>query len=608
MACTARIGITLILVVSISLGFNVLVVQSNDLLTLSHNSSHSGGELSSSLGQNLIFEYNETLLESSLQLSILDLNLSTFSEIQLVFIVNGDLSTKSGLSVVFVINSTEITFLIERIYQDSSIHQIKKGFVLEEKIIGDLNITINFQGIAPSGQSGILTILSDSSFSNLEISAIDEIEKEITVTPNTIAFEGVMLGSKEYRALSVIENDYNDSISCTIIVSFTANDFSSFGKTLNILVNSSEQSSINFYDNTDNLLQTELVLEIGINIVELIFKVDYCPDVIQLSDLILSGYIENTNKDDLYYEFEWINEISELIDISSLKPMSNHSEQILNLSISLSFEGSTVYTGIALHVVQDSIILGTKLISLSKQTSEIQSIIIETYTGNYDEDLFIKLEADFSGTGTIYMYNSTSISIQSIVHIREQKYERVLEEKIEIETSSFGPTVVSFYDVINIEDSSKNYLANITMDLFFFDLNFESLTVSLRVKKIPKMSKIFNNQGHLEISEQISLLNDFNEIEVVISILGNGAAITIENLQYSLLLSTENSQTNNPAEFTDIPFFKTPKNIAVGLFVLFDCWLLMGIILRIYKGHKLRKKQHTENDEFILEIAQLSQD
>jgi len=34
----------------------------------------------------------------------------------------------------------------------------------------------------------------------------------------------------------------------------------------------------------------------------------------------------------------------------------------------------------------------------------------------------------------------------------------------------------------------------------------------------------------------------------------------------------------------------------------------MGIILRIYRGHKIKKKCQTENDEFILEIAQLSQD
>jgi hypothetical protein len=63
-----------------------------------------------------------------------------------------------------------------------------------------------------------------------------------------------------------------------------------------------------------------------------------------------------------------------------------------------------------------------------------------------------------------------------------------------------------------------------------------------------------------------------------------------------------------PQDEFNIPFFKVPKNIFLGIFVLFDCWLVMGILMRIYRGRKHRKTQKVENDEFILEIAQLSQE
>ena len=147
------------------------------------------------------------------------------------------------------------------------------------------------------------------------------------------------------------------------------------------------------------------------------------------------------------------------------------------------------------------------------------------------------------------------------------------------------------------------------MELSASDSNFQSISLSLFVNDEAISTKSILDEGDVHLVFQVVLNEAFNEIRFSLSILGQGSTLTFENMRY--LLKQGVNDSNNPLlpqnEFS-IPFFKVPKNIFLGIFVLFDCWLVMGIMMRIYKGRKLRKKQQAENDEYILEIFQLTKE
>ncbi|MFW9853302.1 MAG: hypothetical protein ACFFDS_10175, partial [Candidatus Thorarchaeota archaeon] len=108
--------IILIMISCITLEHTQLVDSSTDLLNVTNSShKHTRGVLSSTLGLNLMYEYNETTQESTFQLSLADVSLSFFNELELIFKVDGDQSTKSGISIIFDFNFTQVSYIIERI-------------------------------------------------------------------------------------------------------------------------------------------------------------------------------------------------------------------------------------------------------------------------------------------------------------------------------------------------------------------------------------------------------------------------------------------------------------------------------------------------------------
>ena len=182
------------------------------------------------------------------------------------------------------------------------------------------------------------------------------------------------------------------------------------------------------------------------------------------------------------------------------------------------------------------------------------------------------------------------------------------EESLVFETPSYGSIALLFYDVIFIENASVEYRNDFLMEFSVSDYNFDSITLTCYVNDIATYTKTFRNPGDVHVSEEITYTEGINELDYILIILGGGSDITIENMRYSLQQITGSENGVLPTGGIDIPFFQLPKNFFLGVFVLFDCWLVMGIMLRIYKGRKLRKSRQTENDEFILEIAQMSQD
>ena len=601
--------IILIMISCITLEHTQLVDSGTDLLNVTNSShKHTREVLSSTLGVNLIYEYNDTAQESTFQLSLANISLSHFNKLELLFKVEGDQSTKSGISILFDLYYTQISFIIERIYQDSNTYRLSKGFALEDELTGNLNITITFQAETSSGENGIITILEDTSIYNLPLISLDEINRDLVIVPSNISLEGELFESKEFTVFTLLNNSFNESYYLSISLSFLAEDFQSFNNLVRFVVNSEEQDFLTFSKNDLNILEANLNLVEGLNELEIIFLFEHSSGIINIKNINASGELINKDTLDIFSIVEWSNNIDETVNLNSFKTMSAENNQILNIIIVCSFEGSIIFTGIDFKLIVGTDIISSGTISASKQTEEKQYLEIETYTSNYQEDLSLKLEATSSGSGTIYIYNSSTILISRIEHLQTQQYSKLLDDFEEITIDSMGSATKKYYDVIYLDDNSKLFVVDFSMKFSFEGLFFQSISVSLIVNNFGVFSKKYISQGDIIISDTISFDEGYNEIELIITASGSDSSVILQNVSYIINQSNEEPVSNPDTDLTEVPFFKTPKNIAIGLFVLFDSWLLMGIILRVYRGHKIKKKHQTENDEFILEIAQLSQD
>ncbi|MHA1419961.1 MAG: hypothetical protein ACTSYH_05875 [Candidatus Heimdallarchaeaceae archaeon] len=580
------------------------------LLNSSTDSSHTR-TLSQTINQEISYEFNDSSVESVQHFLFTDLTLSTFNVLNLSFIVEGDKSTSAGISVSFQLNNISVDFVIERIYQDNANHSISQSFFFDQDYSGDTNITVVISALAFYGKSGTIRILSNSEIENLPLITLTESDQELPILPDDFMFECEMLGTAEYEVLTIFNCTDNITYSLELVINFTINDFSSFTEELSISINSQVQDTQTIVPNQDSNLVFTLSLEEGINILKLIFHIEISIDVIQISNLKLTGKLVPiiVPNNQVFQEINWEGIIDSSIDISIFKPFSVQLANILNIQLIISFEGTKIYSGIDFEITQNGNSLETGTISANKQSSSQQSIEISTFTENYNSDLFLHLSASNSGSGTIFLYNTSIIVISEIISFNQEAYEKELVTETEISTPVIGAISESFYDVVYLEESAVSYSCNFSM-VINSDTSFDSITITVKSGSSVAFSQSTKEIGLVEITGEIDLYNGYNELTFVITIMGQGATVTLQQIEYTLFTPINSGipNTETPTNPLDIPFFKAPENIIVGVFVLFNCWILMGIFLRIYRGRKSRKNYQTENDEYILEIAQLTQD
>lgn len=582
------------------------------LLTHSFDSSHKQmeGVLSQTLGEELIFNYTDSFSESTFLFSIHDLNLTRYNELTLNFYIEGDKSSKAGISAIFEIGSAHVEFLIEKTHQQTAVYSLSRGFTYDIPAVEDVNISATLSGQATYGNSGSLIILANSTILNLDTIDITETEQVFELTPSFLLFEGNMVGLREISVSSAFNNSFNSSYMVDLTIRFNASDFQSFSNEVILLVDSIEVGRSSFVENSFNEINFQFEASLGFVFLEMAFQINICTEIVEISNIEVTGkVVENTLNTDIFNQFSWNNGIDETVNLTSLKPYSANNEQILNVSLDCSFEGTTVIEGIEFDLYSGSQKIDSGVISVLQQNGEIQSIRILTYSDNYQDDLLLKFSAEATGSGTITIFNSTTILIRDIIHVTDNEYERYLEEHITFPTPIYGAVTKNYVDIVYIENTTVPYQLELLMELSASDSNFQSISLSLFVNDVAISTKSILDEGDVHLVFQVVLNEAFNEIRFSLSILGQGSTLTFENMRY--LLKQGVNDSNNPLipqnEF-NIPFFKVPKNIFLGIFVLFDCWLVMGIMMRIYKGRKLRKKQQAENDEFILEIFQLTKE
>ncbi len=492
----------------------------------STDSSHNWA-LSQTLNQEISYEFNDSSVESVQQFLLTNLTLSTLNVLNLSFVVEGDKSTSAGIAISIQFQDINVDFVIERISQDNTNHSISKSFFFDHVYNGDTNITVVFSAQAAVGKSGTIRIFSNSEIENLPLITLDESVQEIPLLPADFMFEGEMLGTAEYEVLTVFNCSDNITYSLELSINFTTSDFSSFVEELSVSINSQVQDTTTIEPNQDNNLVFTLSLDEGINILTLKFHIEISIDIIQISNLKLAGKLvpKITPDNQVFQEINWENVIDSTIDISSFRPISIQSANVLNFRLVFSFEGTKIYSGIDYEITQNSISLETGIISASKQSSSQQSIEFSTYTENYNSDLFLHLSATNSGSGTIFLYNVSSISISEIVNFDQETYEKQLVPETVISTPVIGAISESFYDVIYLEESAVYYSCNFLM-VISSDINFDSITITVKSGSNIAFTKTIKETGQVEITGDINLYNGYNELRFVITILGQGATVT----------------------------------------------------------------------------------
>ena len=569
------------------------------------------GVLSQTLAEELIFNYTDSFSESTLHFSCYNLNLTSYNELTLNFIIQGDQSSKAGIEVSFFIGSSQIDFLIEKIHQQPTTYSLTNGFTFDSPSLDDYDLTVTFAGQALYGDNGALIIFANSTFTNLELVELSETDQAFGVSPDTLLFEGNIMGLKGASAFTAFNNSFNSSFIFDLTVGFHVSDFESFTSELIILLNATEVGRSSFTENFFNEINFQFEIASGINSIKLIFQVEVCSDIIEINSFDVFGKaVENTLSSDIFHQFSWTDGIDETIDLSNFKPVSLENEFKLNISLFGSFDGTLVIEGIDYELFSGTEKIASGSVGISDQDGEIQLISILSYTDSYQDELLLKFSSDSSGSGIITIYNSTSIEIEEISHINTLKYIKYLETETTFATPEYGAITKRYTDVVYIENSSLPFQLEYLMILSSPDTSFQSIALTIKINGVSTISKSIMDLGDVHVVEELTLSEGFNQIDFSLSILGRGSTLTIENMRYTL--EQGYNDTNNPLlpdnEGLDIPFFQLPKNIFLGVFVLFDVWLVMGIMLRIYKGRKVRKKTQVENDEYILEIIQLTQE
>ena len=87
-------------------------------------------ETESSIGQDIIFEYNYTFSRGIFEIELQTLELGVFNTLTLCFSTSGDKSTTDGLNVTFIINKTKVEYIVTRLFQDQLNHNLIQAFLI----------------------------------------------------------------------------------------------------------------------------------------------------------------------------------------------------------------------------------------------------------------------------------------------------------------------------------------------------------------------------------------------------------------------------------------------------------------------------------------------
>ncbi len=465
------------------------------------NDEFNEAKTSTTINQELVYEYNSTSTMEEYEIAFSHLELNYLNKISLIFVTSGYLS--NNLKVTFIINDTSVEFKIINAFQDNSDHIIEKGFKCSNIYSGPMNITIICEGqLNYPLFSGTITIYSSTNLEPVSIPNMRDSLVSLPLVPNSLMF----LGSEEENVMSAFFIDTADE-KCNISLSFFSNDFVALDSFVEVEINNEILKIEEFYDNDLNSFIFLLPVISGLNFIVFHFTFAYCFDLVLIDNIQLTGYAysliqyipENTVD---YHHWEG-NSLSHIFDLSSLKPSSIHSNQILRIRIDYGYLGSMVYPAIdySISIGSENLIVGQ--ININEQTNSSHSIEVVSNTTSYFSPLFMSISGSAEGEGIFYILNTSKVETENIP-MSEEDFSNIDTPTIDIDFNGGSMSIlwlliiIPFLVVTTLVFRRLQRYGKMALMSFFTNSSKNDLVENRKTENEQiRMDKVTNNQKRI---------------------------------------------------------------------------------------------------------------
>lgn len=465
-----RFGIKSILLVLIIILFINPISSNND-----SNPTSSNLDDLSTLNEDIFFSYNNSYSRQEFIVELSSLNLDAFNCINLIFETSGYRSDGS-LKVSFIFDNTEVVIFIDGLYQNQIQHNLTEAFTFPNLFNGPMNITIVCEGRTSfSYYTGTLHIFSSTNIKVVNVPILADDPTIIPTIPNWITKQGY-LGTTSSEIRSAFYN-LNSFPKLNLTFAFFSNDFTASTQKVEIKLDNQVIHTI-VYDEGEPIEEQAIIpIEDGLNILSLNFVVEYCIDIMEISNIQLKGEsynIEHKIPTNTYSWISWEDQgFDHVFSLSDLKPAATSSSQILHIILDYGYSGSVMPSSFHFELKT-----GFREIHSCEISENVfpNCLEIDSYTTAYDELLTLRVHGSVEGYGAFYILDSSRIEIEPIPELEENEtLVRNLVENEKYLTPVNDPLIFIFSDVFEINedylDVSVSLLFSITLNNLKYEIN-----------------------------------------------------------------------------------------------------------------------------------------
>ena len=488
-------------------------------------------QTTSSFDQDILISFNDTYQEKLVHLTSNIVTLGEFNRLTLFFSVNGS-STQEGLRVCFTFITTFVEFTIDEIFQDGLTHNLTETFLFSSNYTGNLDFTILSSGQSESDSTVNLTIFNTTTIEKIEVPTLLNTPGDLPVFPNWLTFWGNQIGG-EKRSTSSAFYYSEEKTKLNLTLSFFANEIRAFVKEVELSINDVWVASGCFQANSCNEMNFIFQPDAGFNLLSINFSVQYSSDLIKISNISLSGSLLHFDiGSDVFDSFQWGDGFFiHSFDLSSLKPTTYHSEQVLHVTVDYQCQGVKVSTGVQYSLKAGSTVLEEGTISYLDQMHETNSLEIRTYTTDYRENLYFVIRGSTHDVGLFLILNSSKIETAPLPEVTEESLDRLVVSDYDITSLTYIQTV-KFYDVFQTKGSPLvNFYLSFNIDSGYED-PFDTMLVEVKSEGETIISKFIRSVGFTNISAQLPLQSGYHELQISFLISGLNTPIQIQDLRY----------------------------------------------------------------------------
>ncbi len=493
------------------------------------------------------FEFNFSGSEEVYNLHSNQIELGELNKLTLSFRVNG-MSGSPGLKIVFIFMTIKVGFVVDRIFNDDTLHNLTETFLFPHNYSGSMDITVICSGSSTSTRNGFLTIFNSTKIEQMNIPTISEDSFSLPTSQDWVMFKGNIYSWNRGGITSAFYN-YDEMALVSLNISFSSNYFQSIENVVEISLNGNFVAEDYFIEDLSNNIDIQFQPEIGLNLLSLNFSVSYSFNPIYISNISLFGSLFNYESSSSTSDsFSWESGFfSYSFDLSTLKPPGYYSEQVLHLTINYQCFGMKISSGINYFLKIGTSILEEGTISYLEQMYENNSLKIETFTTEYHNPLTFKIFGTSNGVGGLTILNSSTIEISHIGELTKQPLSRTIAD----ERSVNGPSLavsLSFYDVFQTyRIAAPVQLAVNFNTVSTYEHPFDLLTVTVKIDGVRVISKNVHILGFANFSKEFSLEHGYHEVRINFQFSGINTPLTVEQLKYQLALQIEEEITVSTA-------------------------------------------------------------